>query len=386
MASQIGDTRGGKRTWLFRVAAVVSSLLVAWCGGELFTRALHGSRHAERPAFLEPDSRLGWRPASFLRHDFYGPDFRIEIVTDSAGYRLGRLGDWSTGAPLIIASGDSYTFGWGVSSADTYPSLLDDRVSAAGAATPMRVVNLGVGGYGTTQSALRLADFTAREHRPPIRAAILLHSHNDFVDNIQFLVMREGFTRPVQISPNGSPSHLANWIRRSALHWRDPETSVGDDHVRKPDILLNTRLKRIEQPSREIRVRSLVVQSEDLFLEREHQAPTLERASLTPLQTALLVESLQFFHAALAAEETLILHAVIHSAPDWYVDTVARAVSAARTSGQRVVFVGRVPARRDFEGTFANRHSGHHFTPELNRYYAETFARWLREIDGAEGE
>ena len=69
----------------------------------------------------------------------------------------------------------------------------------------------------------------------------------------------------------------------------------------------------------------------------------------------------------------MVMHAVIHSSPDWYVDELEEFVNTERITRlqQAIEFVGRVPARDEFQGQLENSHSGSHFTPELNAFYAQ---------------
>jgi acyl-CoA thioesterase-1 len=57
--------------------------------------------------------------------------------------------------PLVVAFGDSLTAGWGLSAADTYPSVLQQRARAAG--YPHRFVNAGLS-RDTSENGVRRLD------------------------------------------------------------------------------------------------------------------------------------------------------------------------------------------------------------------------------------
>ena len=148
------------RSWrpaALRTALVLISISFCWLAGELFVRNLYEGKYAQRPFLFKSDSNLGWAPNEDLDHTFYGSDFQMSIKTDADGYRIGSLDDWRQAEDLIVVSGDSYTFGWGVSNEETLVDELDRLINENDG--ERRVVNLGVGGYGTSQSAIRLREF-----------------------------------------------------------------------------------------------------------------------------------------------------------------------------------------------------------------------------------
>src|SRR6185503_7609103 len=104
-------------------------------------------RFAPRTDFEVPDVDTVWANAPNLNGRYYGPDFSMEIATDSAGNRLSSLGPPQSDDRLVVLVGDSYTFGWGVSTDETFAADLDHRLVALN--RHYRVVNLGVPGFGT---------------------------------------------------------------------------------------------------------------------------------------------------------------------------------------------------------------------------------------------
>lgn len=101
----------------------------------------------------------------------YGPDYSSTVRTDAEGHRLGSLGEVEYDKKLIVLCGDSFTFGWGVSTEETFASYLDEIVHRVSGGTH-RVVNLGVGGYGTFQYYFRLKYLLANHPNAQIAAVI----------------------------------------------------------------------------------------------------------------------------------------------------------------------------------------------------------------------
>jgi lysophospholipase L1-like esterase len=67
------------------------------------------------------------------------------IYTDASGFRCGK-GAATTGRPLILVLGDSFTFGMGVDYEQSIPGCI-----AAALADKFDIINTGVPGYGPTQ-------------------------------------------------------------------------------------------------------------------------------------------------------------------------------------------------------------------------------------------
>jgi len=153
-------------------ALVLISIIAALIVTEVVVRIAYGDKFGRRPAFYVGDPKLGWSPAPHLDNTFYGSDFSIHVSTDSEGYRLGALGEADYSAPLIALCGDSYAFGWGVSTDETFASYLDEMMYTA-SGRRIRLVNLGVGGYGTMQEAGRLSRFLQAHGEVNLKAILV---------------------------------------------------------------------------------------------------------------------------------------------------------------------------------------------------------------------
>lgn len=203
----------------FGLVAIVLGLCVleglcsfALLGWDLATKATPAI--AERK-HTEHDEELGWvgLPGVAIEN-LYGDGRHLH--TNAQGFR-GR-DDTPKAVPdgeaRIICSGDSFTFGYGVADADTWPARL------AALHPKLDVVNMGQGGYGVDQSYL----WYVREH-----GRLDHHVHLfAFIDN-DFERMRSGrffgYDKPlarlrgddleVTGTPVPEPSALVPWLYRN---------------------------------------------------------------------------------------------------------------------------------------------------------------------------
>lgn len=98
--------------------------------------------------FVELHPELGWVPAPKLRKLKLNG---VRINTNSAGMRGAREYPLErTGAPRLVAVGDSFTFGQCVTDAESFPGRLEQLLPGS------EVLNLGVMGYGHDQALQRL--------------------------------------------------------------------------------------------------------------------------------------------------------------------------------------------------------------------------------------
>jgi lysophospholipase L1-like esterase len=94
----------------------------------------------------------------------------VQFRTNSDGFRGPELTGIDGSRDLVImVLGDSYAFGYGVEEGESFPALLELELSRAHAATQVRVVNLGIPGYDTSQELA-----TLREWGPRLRPRIVL--------------------------------------------------------------------------------------------------------------------------------------------------------------------------------------------------------------------
>lgn len=100
-----------------------------------------------RPGLYAADPYLGHRMRPGLSSEVGNfAEFKTRVHIDRAGLRGPEIGRRRPGVLRVLVLGDSFTFGTGVEDGETYPALLADALSRAGA--PAEGLNAGIGGYG----------------------------------------------------------------------------------------------------------------------------------------------------------------------------------------------------------------------------------------------
>ncbi|MHC5212664.1 MAG: SGNH/GDSL hydrolase family protein [Planctomycetota bacterium] len=135
---------------LHRILLACAATLVAFVAAEFVWRATRTAHFGPttNPSYVLHDPLLGWRyrPGARVRH--VTDEFDVAVAVNAQGFRDAAF-PAADGAdhPLIVALGDSQTFGWGVEVERAFPVRL-------GRALDVRVLNMGVSGYGTDQQLL----------------------------------------------------------------------------------------------------------------------------------------------------------------------------------------------------------------------------------------
>ena len=137
------------------------------------------------------DALAGYRYAPHLDVRLSGhPDFSCRVRTNGRGLRT----PFERGPVDVIALGDSFTFGYGVDEAETWPARLAEL-------TGWSVANLGVSGYGP-QSELALL----RSEGPALPPRLLLWQFfaNDLEDASLFALAAVRRPRSVRLAAPGA--------------------------------------------------------------------------------------------------------------------------------------------------------------------------------------
>lgn len=351
---------------------------------EVAVRLIYEDKFGSRPGFYISDDVLGWKPNANLDHTFHGPDFRIEIRTDVDGYRLGALGEIDYRRPLVVLCGDSYTFGWGVSTHDSYASFVDEMLNAYSKGE-LRTVNLGVGGYGILQSCDRLIDFFNRHAESRVGLIVLQHAVNDATDNYSAIGYHLRLWKAEDRIASRSRSHLLNACRYAMAATPGGRRAAADSTrlAYEQDLLwAYRRTGTLLYPTRvTIGDRKLTFDTSTL---RSDFSPDslIARRALSGIQRELMFESLNCFHAVAHLHNVTVVHSFISTTPDWYVQEVAGiARRSADFSGCRAVITRALPQPEEYSGPTNNAHSGGHFNPAFNRYWAATMVEFLEAAD-----
>jgi lysophospholipase L1-like esterase len=138
-------------------------------GGRVALRAM------SRPSLYHSDHELGYRLRAGLhvRRSIAETEATWTLSTDEHGRRVTPMPSEKGRSGTVLLLGDSMTLGEGVNDEETFAA----HISRAG----LRVVNLGVQGYGTNQQLLTFRRHLARPHNP-IGWVVVVVSVNDGTD------------------------------------------------------------------------------------------------------------------------------------------------------------------------------------------------------------
>lgn len=143
----------------FGLITMALAVIVALLLGEMLARLLTPQREAPRWFIL--DKKYGY----FQRKNFEQL-YRYDKTNVTWRARLNELGlrGPAYGGPRaderrVLCIGDSFTFGYGLDEERIFPTKLEQALNADGQGDRWRVINAGVGGWGTVQQTM-----FAREH------------------------------------------------------------------------------------------------------------------------------------------------------------------------------------------------------------------------------
>ena len=193
---------------------LAGSIIVAFLLGEAAVR-MFLPKPARANALAEvmghvhlPDPQIGWvlstAPVEY-RHRLVDDKGVVQYdvtyhVADQQRWTSNQLVD----APLLITAGCSFTFGHGLDDQDTWPWLLQEKLSN------YHVVNLGTMGYGTDQALL--AARRQIEKHPGKTAAVVL-GYGDFqIERVRspqgWMVVLYPLSKPLYASSPRGPEYL----------------------------------------------------------------------------------------------------------------------------------------------------------------------------------
>jgi hypothetical protein len=159
-------------TILLLFCSSVLSLLL----GEAVVRV--SARLTHHVPLIVSDADAGWALQPDLHNELRAGDGgRYMISTDEEGHRLTRPpGTHPDGSkPALILVGDSFVQGQSVNDAETFAWILAQEL-------PLRVLNLGVLGYGTDQELLGLSAYLKSHPMLDVKDIVLVVFENDFID------------------------------------------------------------------------------------------------------------------------------------------------------------------------------------------------------------
>ena len=202
----------GRKIILGLVSATVGLLL-----GEVFLSLVAPQVH-RRPRMWEFDDRLGWRHVPAAVGRLVTPEFEVEIATNADGLRDGdHARQREEGSWRLLAFGDSFVEGWGVSLEASVSKQLERRLQEAKPDRRVEVINFGVAGYGTDQEML-LFEGSGRHYRPD--KVLVFFYANDLWNNAskKGIGAERGYKPYFQVSRNGR-LHLAGLPVEKIPQW-----------------------------------------------------------------------------------------------------------------------------------------------------------------------
>lgn len=139
--------------------ALLLGSVLALFAGEIVCRIRFGAPMAEREPLMEvrANRARGFEMIPSSVHYTYLHEVRV----NSLGLR-GPEARPQSEAPIVVALGDSMTYGQGVAEADTLPALVETVLSSRG--KRVQVLNAGVRSYDTRQEIALLEELLQRVH------------------------------------------------------------------------------------------------------------------------------------------------------------------------------------------------------------------------------
>ncbi len=130
------------------------------------------------------------------------PEFSYRVKTVSLGFpQIGFRDDGIDKNPIILAVGNSFTFGWGCNLKDVWTEILEKYSS-------FDVVNMGVKGYGPINQTRLLMKYA-----PYLKPKMILYEFfvNDVTD-CQSLILKKSPTKTLAKGNITSLQPLTNWL------------------------------------------------------------------------------------------------------------------------------------------------------------------------------
>ncbi len=115
-------------------------------------------------ALYRTDANTIWRHAPNIEQHYIAPEFSIDIRLDGDGFRSPKEPS-RLDVPTVLFIGDSFTFGWGVSSGESFVDLI--RQQMTGSHPRLQFINAGVNSFAFDQQLVTLNRLLA-SHRPAL--------------------------------------------------------------------------------------------------------------------------------------------------------------------------------------------------------------------------
>lgn len=206
--SEARKERTLQQRWLRAGAWVVAMFVL----GELTLRVFVGLTDVEHGLY-QADAFAGWTTAPNLRRriDVDRAALHFTADTNDRGLRgADPVPEKTADEYRILVLGDSFTWGIGVESQDTFPVVLQGLLRES-TRRHITVINAGMPNYGTVQE-LGFYRGHADELDPDL--VVLAYYSNDLDDNLVNFVYADGYLWREPALVLGHPSYLLEFARR----------------------------------------------------------------------------------------------------------------------------------------------------------------------------
>ena len=150
---------------------------------------------------------------------------------------------------------------------------------------------------------------------------------------------------------------------------------------RQEDILWAFSRRKVSEWPETVRILDIEFAGDSITEMETDQRATNERGSLTSLQRNLLSLGMKRINCAVKGHSTPIFYQSVVTTPEWYEEEIVALTASAETCGSMIYNLGRFIDPSSFSGPIGNAHSGGHFTPEFNAFWAENLFARLVDAD-----
>lgn len=204
--------RARLQPYLKKAGKVLLWLLVVFTVSEVGLRVFIAVTDVEHGLY-RADADAGWltKPNLKKRIDLDKPALHFTADTNSLGLRGStEISPKSADETRVLVLGDSFTWGIGVESTETFPVLLEQRLRAR-LQRPVTVINGGMPNYGTAQE---VGFYRAYGKSLSPDVVVLAYYVNDDGDNATRFVFADGFLWQDPVLFAGHPSFVVELAKR----------------------------------------------------------------------------------------------------------------------------------------------------------------------------
>lgn len=203
------------KEWSMRIGLLAFSVLLALGLSEIIVRAFFPIYDGRNNVTLDGRPIKGWFEPGIVYRQIASEYNAVTTITDK-GHRVPRVDR----NPDVVFIGDSFTYGFGLSDEETFPSIY-------GAERNLACANLGHPGSGTSRQVKRLEQFLDKWHWRPKEVKLFffgmsgsVSSGNDFMDNLDY---GRWLQRQTQTKSDGAPSTTTQpGFAERVLAWQKP--------------------------------------------------------------------------------------------------------------------------------------------------------------------